>query len=93
MIAKIKPIKVPSPEVDVFSEDSIMDVLQPQESGVSGISFTASDVDFWNMPEQNVSVGATAKACARCRKSAPQNAFLCPHCHSYLPPLQWQECT
>ena len=86
------PIRVPDP-TDVFGEDSIMDVLQPHESGLSGISLQVSDVDSYESgtpKEPTKDTDGTKKKCAKCRKQVPNNAHVCPYCHAYVPPLQWR---
>ncbi len=83
------PIKVPD-HTGLFDEDSIMDVLEPQESGVSGLSLQISDIDAWSMTAEQRDAGKATKTCTMCRKSVPENAHVCPYCHNYVPPLQWQ---
>jgi hypothetical protein len=86
------PLKVPEKDTyadDMFGEQSIMDVLQPQESGVSGLSLQISDIEAWDQGAQKAGEGETTKTCAKCHKRVSENAHVCPHCHSYMPPLQW----
>jgi len=87
------PIKVPIQDAystEMFGEDSIMDVLQPHESGVSGLSLQISDIEAWDLREQQAETGKTTKKCVKCQELIPENAHVCPYCHSYVPPLQWE---
>jgi hypothetical protein len=82
-------IKVPIPKVDVLPEESIMDILQPHESGLSGLALEVPDFDntdqydSWSRDEGNVSV----KVCAKCHKEIPAEAHICPHCQTYVAKL------
>jgi hypothetical protein len=78
-------IKVPAPQTDVIPDDSIMDILQPHESGLSGLAlevpeFASEPVDRWPSDERD----RTLKMCAKCRKEIPHEAHICPYCHTYV---------
>ena len=81
-------MKVPKPEKDVFDDDSIMDVLHPQESGLSGLS-----IDVPELADEEYQWGQRKKAddmervCAKCHKEMPQGTRVCPHCHTYVAKL------
>ena len=82
------PISVP--DINVFAEDAIMDVLKPHESGLSGLSLAASALDkeaWWLGDNKKIE---TTKSCVKCRQKISDNVHVCPYCHNYLPPLQWQ---
>jgi hypothetical protein len=84
------PIKIPDPS-DVFGDESIMDVLQPHESGLSGVALQVSDIPSTKEgssigPQTNVDT--TAKVCTKCGKGSPESAHICPYCHTYMPKLQ-----
>jgi hypothetical protein len=84
------PIKVP--EVDVFAEDAIMDVLQPHQSGLSGLSLALPDFDRKDLGETvtpRADLENTSKKCDRCREKVPQAAHVCPYCHTYMPNFFW----
>ena len=81
-------IVVPKPEPDTLSEDSIMDVLDPHESGLSGKALEMSDShaelveketeEWWEAHD------APLKICARCDKEIPSDAHVCPFCKTYV---------
>ena len=82
-------IKVPLPKVDVLPEESIMDILQPHESGLSGLALEVPDfrnesVDRW--PRDEVK-DKSLKICAKCHKEIPNEAHVCPFCHTYVAKL------
>ena len=81
-------IKVPVPQVDVLPEDSIMDILQPHESGLSGLALEVPDfgndpADRWPGAEKD----QTMKLCAKCHKDIPNEVHVCPFCHTYVAKL------
>ncbi len=83
-------IKVPEPAEDIFTDDSIMDVLRPQESGLSGLSLdipelAGDDSDYsWSQRKRD----KTERICAKCHEKISTDARVCPHCHAYVAQLQ-----
>ncbi len=81
-------IQVPDPKEDVLEEGSIMDILQPQESGLSGIALETPDFD--NEPADRWSgegAQTATKMCSKCLKEIPSEAHVCPHCKTYVATL------
>ncbi len=74
-------VEVPVPQTDVFSEDSIMDVLQPNESGLSlnAMNCEPDTGDSWSKDED-----MEVRVCAKCHKEIPVDAYVCPHCKTYV---------
>ena len=78
-------ITVPSADdSDVFAEDSIMDVLQPYESGVSIISLRTPEIGkdpnriSGQVPTQML------KICPECHRQIPADAMICLYCNTNL---------
>ena len=81
-------IVVPVPQDDVLAEDSIMDILKPQESGLSGIALETPEFD--NEPSDQWHPGASkgaVKMCSKCLKEIPSEAHVCPYCKTYVATL------
>ena len=85
------PIRVPEPEAEISDDDSIMDVLQPHESGLSGNALQISD-SADDYVEQSKGPGSfyhceeheRLKLCRRCDKEIPADAHVCPFCNTYI---------
>jgi len=75
-------VEVPVPQNDVFSEDSIMDVLQPHESGLSldAVNQEPASDKPWSGREEDVHV----RLCGKCYKEIPVDAYICPFCRTYI---------
>ena len=55
---------------------------QPRESSLSGLSINMpDDVKDWKPPSDADDI---EKICAKCHKGIPQDAAVCPHCHTYI---------
>jgi hypothetical protein len=78
-------LTVPSPDgVDVFVEDSIMDVLQPTESGLSIIALRTPEIG--NDPNRVPGEVPTQmlKICPACHRQIPADALVCLYCNTDL---------
>jgi len=53
-----------------------------QPSSLSGLSINVPDfTKGWQPPRDTDEV---EKICAKCHKNVPQDAAVCPHCHTYI---------
>ena len=77
-------ITVPAEDSSVFAEDSIMDVLQPYESGVSIVSLPTPEIG--NDPNQVPGQVPTQmlKICPGCHRQIPADARVCLYCNTHL---------
>ena len=75
-------VEVPVPENDLFSEESIMDVLRPHESGLSldALNQEPDSAGSWSGKKKDVDV----RVCAKCYKEIPVDAYVCPFCKTYV---------
>lgn len=82
-ICKVR-ITVPSPDSDLFAEDSIMDVLQPSESGLSIVSLRTPEIgdDPTRVPGQVPT--QMIKVCPECHRQIPADALVCLYCNEQL---------
>ena len=74
------PIRVPRRT----SEEVIMDILQPNESGLLGVGLDVpepdeDDEDFGDIRFRR----ARHKLCRKCRGKMPADACVCPNCRAY----------
>ena len=77
------PIHVPEPS----TEDVIMNVLSPEESGLSGSALSVDDRsdepdDNWSSEPQ-----AALKICPKCHSEIPGDASICSNCRTYIASL------
>lgn len=73
-------IEVPVVDIDMFNEDSIMDVLKPHESGMSIVSLR-------DLPDSVPSADGqtpptTLKICHECHRQIAVDADVCPFCNT-----------
>ena len=55
---------------------------QPKESSLSGLSIKIPDfTKDWQPLKDTEDV---ERICAKCHKNVPQDATVCPHCHTYI---------
>ncbi len=78
-------ILVPAPKEEVVGEDSIMDILSPEESGLSEIEaetpeFDTETGDVWS----GMGGSVAPKICSKCLEEIPGDARICPHCKTYV---------
>jgi len=76
-------IKVPDP-AEVFTEESIMDVLMPHESGLSGISLAQSDAETPAEDEWKSQSSIRQRICSKCFEEIPVDSNICPQCKTYI---------
>ncbi len=78
------PIHVPEREAD----DAIMDILKPDESGLSGTTLPTPDSDgdsdeLW--PREGAQ--SVVKVCPKCHSEIPGEANVCSNCRTYVASL------
>jgi hypothetical protein len=76
------------PQMKNMAEDAIMDILQPHQSGITGLKACNPD-DESSDEEKPGCMDRTTTVCARCRDKYPMDAHICPFCHKYVNQLQW----
>ncbi len=84
-ICKARIIVPPAGDSDVFADDSIMDVLQPYESGVSIVALRTPEIgnDADRVPGQVPT--QMMKVCPECHRQIPADALVCLYCNSHFP--------
>jgi len=78
------PIHVPERSGD----DALMDILNPNESGLSGSSLSVEDPgadsgEVW----PRAAVQPALKVCPKCHSEIPGEANICPNCRTYVASL------
>lgn len=83
-------IKVPIPQPRETSDDVLMDILKPSESGLSGIALNISDLGDGrdNSADSGYSwtksPTPTVKICPKCHTQIPYEATVCPNCRTWV---------
>ncbi len=81
-------IIVPDPREDDLTDDSIMNVLDPHESGLSGKALEIPDSRAKLVEKESEewweSHDSPLKICVRCDKEIPSDAAVCPFCKTYI---------